>query len=66
MNDWQCKNCLYWRRFDSSPSMPNMGFCERYPPRVLAMSNGANDDPITYWPETAEDDRCGEFKRPPK
>lgn len=54
--DKRCKRCLYWVIPEDKPEAIQ-GECRRHAPRPAKPF-----DPLFIWPETNENDWCGEFK----
>lgn len=52
----RCKECVYWAISEEDLEEP-YAQCRRYAPRPTEPSQ-----PLFIWPETHEDDWCGEFK----
>lgn len=48
-----CKNCDYWAHVGS------YGQCRRDPPKIISKSQP--NDVTGYWPQTQNDEWCGEF-----
>lgn len=56
----ECKNCCYFLRDDDED---HRGWCRRYPPTVLEITNYNGEQKIkSVTPIVDEMDVCGEFK----
>ena len=55
-----CGNCRWWDRRDD-----DTGICCRYAPRPVWTEQGI-DEHWPSWPQTLEDERCGEHAPQPK
>lgn len=49
-----CRDCRFW---EPAKSVPDVGTCRRYAPQP-----GEHSPRSHYWPESAPDAWCGEFK----
>jgi hypothetical protein len=64
-----CVACHYWEPFQFAPDKkPLTGFCKRFPPGshlvVFRQGEGKAEFEIEAgWPETSNEDWCGEFLR---
>jgi len=57
----RCDRCRWWDRMDEDP----IGLCRRYAARPAVFVQGSTDPQpglIAWWPQTEEDDFCGEFR----
>ncbi len=61
--DNTCKTCLWWIRMNASE-----GECHRHAPvPIVGMREAEEPDNFgAYWPETGEDDFCGEWNPLPQ
>lgn len=50
-----CENCKFWRQGGDDP---NLGLCRRYAPRPAL----DEEEPIAWWPTTANEEWCGEHQ----
>lgn len=59
-----CSGCIYFKDYNAENQRANtqagMGECRRYPP---SMGEDDDGDSYFYWPGTAADEWCGEFKQ---
>lgn len=58
----RCSKCKYWcypDRFMKDPDKMEFGQCRRFPPLPVKISSF---DDFPTWPDTWEDNFCGEFK----
>lgn len=67
--DRRCQHCRYWHRpIDVATGRYVMslirGECRRYPPtRIVTMKRGNSSVEPPAWPETVNDQWCGEWKK---
>ena len=54
----KCGNCFYWMPYDGRRD----GQCHRYSPKTILIVKNEEHQFLTDWPETIEDDFCGEHK----
>lgn len=54
-----CKNCLHFKAEDGIEMVHDWGTCLRYPPVMLADSEGS---PFSSFPLVNDNERCGEWK----
>ncbi len=54
-----CKNCKWWD--EEADYHSDMGHCRRFPP-LLCEQNATNWSKASF-PETKENDWCGEFRK---
>jgi hypothetical protein len=68
MNARICKHCSYWdekqlKELDSERTGKCVG---KIPNSIVVMQQGFGGQPVpavmTFWPETRDSDRCGEWK----
>ena len=64
----QCRSCQFWEQYkEPQGTMPAWGFCLRYPPvpvfRPDSHSGLTLSSVTPEWPETRENEWCGEFKQ---
>ena len=73
MSNRKCENCKFWGRFSKHSPLPegvsNWGECRKWAPIVMSPSiftlsneNGTEQQLFSAFPQTAEDDWCGEHK----
>lgn len=66
MTDTNCAACRFWVRHKHALDT-EFGTCRRYAPRPVRLLDPADDDDqlanhYPSWPNTAEDEFCGEWK----
>lgn len=58
----KCYTCRFWKNRDTAYGE---GECRRYAPRPTTKPRTTGDGEtlpvLTYWPETSQDDWCGEY-----
>lgn len=60
-----CENCIYWTRLAADIGEPAyVGTCRRYAPRPHMKTIRSKPEP--EWPQTVDDDWCGEHSCCPK
>jgi hypothetical protein len=59
-----CETCRFWAPHESeTEEKPTSGDCIRFPPLVAVGPDSEGSlMPMTLWPCTEHDARCGEFK----
>ncbi len=65
MSEQRCENCRFWKRLPKDEEEPGLGDCKRHAPRpIIALSGLRMDECLSeiYWPETREEDWCGEWQ----
>lgn len=61
MNEPTCDLCLFWEHLRNT-AVVGKGVCRRYAPRaVVSELEAASMDAV--WPETHDDEWCGDFVR---
>jgi hypothetical protein len=59
-NEIGCAECAF---YDKAGPVAGWGYCRRYAPRPLVLTEVEdNDDRWTCWPRVAGDDLCGEAR----
>ena len=58
-----CKGCAFWMQFSDNP---HEGECRRYPPAREIFGWSPYIRMQSAWPQTSEDDGCGECNPRPK
>ena len=59
MDDWFCKNCVFWVPSEKYPTYTSMGYCRRYPPVPVLVETG-----LQYrFPSVADYMQCGEWRK---
>jgi hypothetical protein len=59
-----CRDCRFWDCYftpEVGDVSPGTGTCRRYAPRPVPNNNSGMESEMCEWPNTAENDCCGEF-----
>ena len=54
--------CMYYLQHIDQSIKLGFGSCLRYPPQVVTVDGDNGMEPLSLFPDVANDDVCGEFK----